>query len=254
MRRPAVLLLSATLLALAARLPRGARRRRATPTDIVLPDDGRRVEGTVGPGETFAGLLERHQVAAGRSPGLPRRRRAGVQLAPAPGPPRLRADARPRRPRPRADLSHRPRSLPAGAARLRAGRGRRVGAASHGVARFTTEIVTYRREVGAGRDPRRHRSRAPVARRGPRSRRRGRRPGRRRSPSCSAATSISTATCSRATRSRWCSSRCCATASRIGYGDIVAARLTNAGRAALARSASSRPAASRPTTTPPGCR
>jgi murein DD-endopeptidase MepM/ murein hydrolase activator NlpD len=32
--------------------------------DIQLPDDGRRVEGTVGPGDTFGTLLERHQVAA----------------------------------------------------------------------------------------------------------------------------------------------------------------------------------------------
>lgn len=31
--------------------------------DIVLPVDSRRVEGTVGPGDTFSDLLERHQVA-----------------------------------------------------------------------------------------------------------------------------------------------------------------------------------------------
>ncbi|MEO6008336.1 MAG: M23 family metallopeptidase [Vicinamibacteraceae bacterium] len=60
MRGPTVLLLSATFLAAAAcreaaPLPRHVQ-------DIALPDDGRRVEGTVGPGETFAAILERHQV------------------------------------------------------------------------------------------------------------------------------------------------------------------------------------------------
>jgi len=31
--------------------------------DIVLPDDGRRLDGTIGPGDTFGELLARHQVA-----------------------------------------------------------------------------------------------------------------------------------------------------------------------------------------------
>ena len=114
--------------------------------DIVLPDDGRRLEGTVGPGDTFADLLERHQVAADDRQAFLDAVEAGVQLPPAARPPRVFADAGPGLPRPRADLPHRSRSLPAGAARLRAGQGRRFGGRAR--SRFTTEVVTYRREVG----------------------------------------------------------------------------------------------------------
>src|SRR5205085_6744088 len=64
MRTSALSLLCVSLLALAA----GGCRDAAPPprhvADIVLPEDGRRVEGTVGPGDTFAHILDRHQVAA----------------------------------------------------------------------------------------------------------------------------------------------------------------------------------------------
>ena len=57
-------LLPAVFLALAAAACRPPEPAPQKTADIVLPDDGRRVEGTIGPGDTFAALLDRHQVAA----------------------------------------------------------------------------------------------------------------------------------------------------------------------------------------------
>ena len=65
MRKSALSLLCASLLAaVAAAGCRDAAPPPRHPADIVLPEDGRRVEGTVGRGDTFAHLLDRHQVAA----------------------------------------------------------------------------------------------------------------------------------------------------------------------------------------------
>ncbi len=143
MRRPTVLLLSATFLALAASACRNA-----TPpparhtTDIVLGDDGRRIDGTVGPGDTFGVLLERHQVAADD-------RQAFLDVVePAFSSRQLRAhqsytltvspDGRVRELTYRIDPDRFLLVEPASAA---GGGGAKTG-------RFTTEIVTYRREVG----------------------------------------------------------------------------------------------------------
>ncbi len=139
MRRSTVLLLSGTLLAFA-----GACREAAPPSrhveDIVLPDDGRRIEGAVEPGETFAGLLERHQVAArDRQPFLD-------AVEPAFGSRQLRArhayaltlgpDGRIRELTYRIDPDRFLQVLPA------------LAPATAGAsAGFSTEIVSYRREV-----------------------------------------------------------------------------------------------------------
>jgi murein DD-endopeptidase MepM/ murein hydrolase activator NlpD len=135
MRRRSALLLSATLLALA-----GACREVSPPArhvqDIVLSDDGRRVEGTVEPGETFAGLLERHSVAAGDRQAFldavepafsSRQLRARHAYALTLGP-----DGRIR------ELTY----------RIDPDRFLQVQPATAGAsARFTSEIVSYRREV-----------------------------------------------------------------------------------------------------------
>src|SRR3954466_11674556 len=65
MRKSALSLLCASLLAAVAAA--GCRDTAPPPqhlADIVLPGAGRRVEGTVGRGDTFAHLLARRQVAA----------------------------------------------------------------------------------------------------------------------------------------------------------------------------------------------
>ena len=207
MRRGLIFVLSSCLLAGlggatgACRDAGPAPRRTA---DIVLPHDGRRVEGTVEPGRHVRRSAPSAPGGARRSPGVPRRRRAGVQLPQAARPPRVFADPGPGLPRPRADLPHRSRSLPAGASRRRGRRVGRFGAVHHRV----RELPPRGR---AGRHPRR-RSIAITRRSSPRSSGPARTSAwRSGSPSCSAATSISIATCSRATSSKSCSSRCCGT-------------------------------------------
>jgi murein DD-endopeptidase MepM/ murein hydrolase activator NlpD len=147
MRRPTVLLLSATFLALSA-----ACREVAPPprhaADIELPDDGRRIEGTIEPGETFAGLLERHQVAAqDRQPFLDaveaafgsRQLRARHAYAFTLGP-----DGRVRELTYRVDPDRFLQVLPAFAP---AHSGASAGVPAGTAPRFTTEIVSYRRET-----------------------------------------------------------------------------------------------------------
>jgi murein DD-endopeptidase MepM/ murein hydrolase activator NlpD len=151
MRRTAILSVFVTLSALG-----GACREVERPPrhvqDIVLPDDGRRVEGAVEPGETFAGLLERHEVAAGD-------RQAFLDaVEPAFGSRQLRArhayaltlgpDGRLRELTYRIDpdrfLQVQPTFAPAtGGASV----GKSAPATAGASARFTTEIVSYRREV-----------------------------------------------------------------------------------------------------------
>jgi murein DD-endopeptidase MepM/ murein hydrolase activator NlpD len=57
------LLLSATLMAVLAACGDESPPPSRHTADIALPDDGRRIEGVVEPGDTFAHLLDRHQVA-----------------------------------------------------------------------------------------------------------------------------------------------------------------------------------------------
>ena len=109
--------------------------------DIVLPDDGRRLEGTVEPGDTFTDLLHRHQVEVDD-------RQAFLDaVEPAFSSRQLRAhhtysltlspDFRVRGLTYRIDPDRFLQVEPA------------LAAASAGkpAARFTTEVVTYRREV-----------------------------------------------------------------------------------------------------------
>jgi murein DD-endopeptidase MepM/ murein hydrolase activator NlpD len=117
--------------------------------DIVLPDDGRRLEGTVGPGDTFGDLLARHQVAMeDRGPFLDvvepafssRQLRVRQPYAVTLGPGgRLR------------ELTYRidpDRFLQVSPAFAPAHAGASAGKPAQSDApRFTTEIVTYRREV-----------------------------------------------------------------------------------------------------------
>ncbi len=139
--------------------------------DIALPDDGRRVEGTVGPGDTFANLLDRHQVAeehrqaflAAVEPAFSSRQlRAGHAYAITLGP-----DARIRELTYRIDpdrfLQVEPAFAPASAPAAGASAGKpapvpaTAGASADkpaaatatviATAGFTTEIVSYRREV-----------------------------------------------------------------------------------------------------------
>jgi murein DD-endopeptidase MepM/ murein hydrolase activator NlpD len=139
MRQTVLSFLCAAVLAAAA----GCRDAAPPPrhaADIVLPDDGRRLDGTVGPGDTFADLLERHQVASGdrqafldvveaafSSRQLRARHPYSVTLSP---------DLRVRELTYRIDPDRFLQVLPA------------VPQAGTAAARFTTEIVTYRREVG----------------------------------------------------------------------------------------------------------
>ena len=147
MRRPTVLLLLATFLALGA-----ACREVAPPprhaTDIALPDDGRRIEGTIAPGETFAGLLERHQVAAqDRQPFLDaveaafgsRQLRARHAYAFTLGP-----DGRVRELTYRVDPDRFLQVLPVVAPATSSAS---AGAPAGTGPRFSTEIVSYRRET-----------------------------------------------------------------------------------------------------------
>jgi murein DD-endopeptidase MepM/ murein hydrolase activator NlpD len=146
MRRPTILLLCAALAAALA-----ACREVAPPprhvTDIVLPDDGRRVEGTIAPGETFAGLLQRHAIAADdRQPLLD-------AVESAFGSRQLRArhaytftlapDGHVRELTYRIDPDRFLQALPAFAP---SGAGASAGEAGP-TRRFTTEIVSYRRET-----------------------------------------------------------------------------------------------------------
>ncbi len=121
----------------ACREPAPAPRRTA---DIVLPDDGRRLEGTIGRGDTFASVLDRHQVPAEERQAVldvvetafsSRQLRAhhaySLTLSP---------DFRVRELTYRIDPDRFLQVLPAFAP---------AGAAAP--ARFTTGIVTYRREV-----------------------------------------------------------------------------------------------------------
>ena len=65
MRRGLIFVLSSCLLAGSAAPPAPAAtrpRRPGAPPTSSLPHDGRRLEGTVEPGDTFADLLHRHQV------------------------------------------------------------------------------------------------------------------------------------------------------------------------------------------------
>jgi murein DD-endopeptidase MepM/ murein hydrolase activator NlpD len=133
-----------SLLCVAALAAAGCRDTAPPPrhaADIVLPDDGRRLDGTVGPGDTFADLLERHQVAADDRQAFldavepvfsSRQLRAhhpySLTLSP---------DLRVRELTYRVDPDRFLQVLPGVPA---------TGPA--GPARFTTEIVTYRREVG----------------------------------------------------------------------------------------------------------
>jgi murein DD-endopeptidase MepM/ murein hydrolase activator NlpD len=149
MRRPTVLLLSVTLLAGSSACRQAAPASARHIADIVLPDDGRRLDGTVGPGDTFGALLERHQVAIDdRQPFLD-------AVEPAFGSRQLRAhqpyaltlgpDGRLRELTYRIDpdrfLLVQPAFAPAQA-------GASAGTPGPSDApRFITEIVTYRREV-----------------------------------------------------------------------------------------------------------
>jgi murein DD-endopeptidase MepM/ murein hydrolase activator NlpD len=151
MRRPTILWLFVTFVALSA-----ACRQVAPPprhvADIALPDDGRRIEGTIGPGETFAGLLERHQVAAqDRQPFLDaveaafgsRQLRARHAYAFTLGP-----DGRVRELTYRVDPDRFLQVLPAFApAAGGASAGEPAPALAGGAPRFTIEIVSYRRET-----------------------------------------------------------------------------------------------------------
>jgi murein DD-endopeptidase MepM/ murein hydrolase activator NlpD len=142
MRKAALSLLCASLVAAAAAAGcRDTAERPRHSADIVLPEDGRRLEGTVGPGDTFASLLERHQVPA-------EEREAVLDVVePAFSSRRLRAhqpytitlgpEGRVRELTYRIDPDRFLQVLPAFAPAM-------AGAK----ARFTTEIVTYRREVG----------------------------------------------------------------------------------------------------------
>jgi murein DD-endopeptidase MepM/ murein hydrolase activator NlpD len=140
MRKSALSLLCASVLATAAGC------RDATPpprrsADIVLPDDGRRLEGTIGRGDTFASVLERHEVPADERQAVldvveaafsSRQLRAHHQYSLT-----LSPDFRVRELTYRIDPDRFLQVLPAFAPA-------RAGAS----ARFTMEIVTYRREVG----------------------------------------------------------------------------------------------------------
>ena len=142
MRKSALSLLCASLLtAVAAAGCRDAAPPPRHPADIVLPEDGRRVEGTVGRGDTFAHLLDRHQVAAtDRQAVLDVVERAfgSRQLrAQHPYSLTLSPDFRVRELTYRIDPDRFLQVLPAPAAS--------DAAASPP---FTTEIVSYRREVG----------------------------------------------------------------------------------------------------------
>ena len=157
MRQSALSLLCASLLAAVA--ASGCREVAPSPrhlADIVLAEDGRRLEGTIGRGDTFASLLERHQVPADERQAVldvvetafsSRHLRANqpytITLSP---------DGRVRELTYRIDPDRFLQVLPAfAAADAAASAGKpaagkpvpRVGPA----ARFTTEIVTYRREV-----------------------------------------------------------------------------------------------------------
>jgi murein DD-endopeptidase MepM/ murein hydrolase activator NlpD len=138
MRQTALSLLCASVLAAAA----GCREAPPPPrhsADIVLPDDGRRVEGTIGRGDTFAGVLDRHDVPADE-------RRALLEVVEAAfGSRQLRAqhpysltlspDSRVRELTYRIDPDRFLQVLP-------------VPPGAAAPARFSTEVVTYRREVG----------------------------------------------------------------------------------------------------------
>ena len=146
MRKSALSLLCACLLAaVAAAGCRDAAPPARHPADIVLPEDGRRVEGTVGRGDTFAHLLDRHQVAAtDRQAVLDVVERAfgSRQLrAQHPYSLTLSPDFRVRELTYRIDPDRFLQVLPAPAAS--------DGAASP---RFTTEIVSYRREQGCAQE------------------------------------------------------------------------------------------------------
>jgi murein DD-endopeptidase MepM/ murein hydrolase activator NlpD len=143
MRRGLIFVLSSCLLAGAgatgACRDTGPAPRRTA--DIVLPHDGRRVEGTVEPGDTFADLLHRHQVELDdRQPFLDavepvfssRKLRAQHAYSLTLGP-----DFRVRELTYRIDPDRFLQVLPAVAV-----------AGSAASARFTTEFVSYRREVG----------------------------------------------------------------------------------------------------------
>jgi murein DD-endopeptidase MepM/ murein hydrolase activator NlpD len=140
MRQTALFLLCASVLAAAA----GCRDAAPPPrhaADIVLPDDGRRLEGTIGRGDTFASVLERHEVPAEERQAVldavepafsSRQLRAHHQYSLT-----LSPDFRVRELTYRIDPDRFLQVLPAFAA-----------ARSAAPARFTTEVVTYRREVG----------------------------------------------------------------------------------------------------------
>jgi murein DD-endopeptidase MepM/ murein hydrolase activator NlpD len=155
MRRSLIFALSSCLLAGLAAASGACREAAPAPrrtADIVLPDDGRRVEGTVGRGDTFAHLLDRHQVADDDRQSFldvveaafgSRQLRAHHAYSLTLGP-----DFRVRELTYRIDPDRFLQVLPAFApAKTGASAGKPApgGAAS---ARFTTEVVTYRREVG----------------------------------------------------------------------------------------------------------
>jgi murein DD-endopeptidase MepM/ murein hydrolase activator NlpD len=133
MRQTALSLLCALALATAGCRDAAPPPRHAA--DIVLPDDGRRLDGTIGPGDTFADLLERHRVADGDRQAFldvveaafsSRQLRAHHPYSVTLGP-----DSRLRELTYRIDPDRYLQVVP-----------------SPSAGRFTTEIVIYRREVG----------------------------------------------------------------------------------------------------------
>jgi murein DD-endopeptidase MepM/ murein hydrolase activator NlpD len=156
MRKSALSLLCASLLAAVA----AAGCRDAAPpsrhvADILLPEDGRRIEGTVGPGDTFAHLLDRHQVAAADRQAVldvVERAFSSRQLrAHHPYSLTLSPDLRVRELTYRIDPDRFLQVLPAFAPAEAGAAGERTSGAPAGsgaAPRFTTEIVSYRREVG----------------------------------------------------------------------------------------------------------
>ena len=150
MRKSALSLLCASLLAaVAAAGCRDAAPPPRHPADIVLPHDGRRVEGTVEPGDTFADMLHRHQVE------LDDRQAFLDAVEPVFSSRKLRAhhaysltlgpDLRVRELTYRIDPDRFLQVLPASAPAEAGASSGKPAAAS---ARFTTEFVSYRREVG----------------------------------------------------------------------------------------------------------
>jgi murein DD-endopeptidase MepM/ murein hydrolase activator NlpD len=135
MRHSVLSLLCASVLAAGAVGCRDAAPPPRHTADIALPDDGRRLDGTVGPGDTFGEILARHQVALDdREPFLD-------VVEPAFSSRQLRA--------------HQPYTLTLGPGgrlreltyRIDPDRFLQVTPAPSDAPRFTTEIVTYRREV-----------------------------------------------------------------------------------------------------------